>query len=113
MENNQELVKLICCKLNEKKGRDIRLVKVEKITTVTDYFIIVTADSASHMEALVNVIEEITSKNHIQSSRQGKKNWILIDCNDFVIHIFDEKTRLFYMLERIWADGEDISWEEC
>ena len=99
--------------LDEKKGIDIKVIDISKISTISDYFIIASASNANQAQALAdNVTEELAKAGYEyrQIEVYNSANWILIDYNDAIIHIFDTDSRVFYDLERIWSDGEFIEF---
>ena len=111
MERAKLIVKKAYDALNDKKGEDIKIIEIGKLSTVADYFIIANGSNAPHVESLVDNVEEELLKEHIHAERvEGVKSscWILMDYNDVVIHVFSKEDRLFYDLERIWRDGKEI-----
>ena len=95
--------------LDEKKGRDIRIIKISDISVIADYFVIVDGGSSSQVNALVeNVEEELHKAGYALKQREGQAsgNWVLLDFGDIIVHVFDRENRLFYDLERIWKDGK-------
>ena len=96
--------------LDEKKGRDLQAVQVTGLTIIGDYFLFATATSAPHVRALAEEVEDQLAKagvepGHIEGRASG---WVLLDYQDLVIHIFDEKSRAFYQVERLWSDGTPV-----
>lgn len=90
-----------------KKATDIIKLNVREVCDVTDSFIICTAQTNIHSQAIADSIsEKLTKKkialHHIEGYELGK--WVLLDYLDFVIHIFLPKQRLYYDLERLWGD---------
>ena len=101
--------------LDEKKGSDIKIIEIDKISTLADYFIIADRANAPQVEALVDNVEEKLAQYGRNPKRvEGIKNcgWILLDYEDVVIHVFSKQNRLFYDLERVWRDGKNLSIEE-
>ncbi len=98
--------------LEEKKAEDIRVLSIEKVSVIADYFLIASGTNRNQVQALAENVEEalykagfeVRQKEGVQSA-----NWILMDYGDIIVHIFDRENRLFYDLERIWVDGEAIS----
>ncbi len=108
-----EKAKKIANILDKKIGEDISVLKVEGITSITDYYVIVTAKNNSHAKALCDEVEEKMRKEDISPrSIEGYQSamWILLDFENVIVHIFYEDTRKFYDLERLWADAERISY---
>ena len=100
---------------DSKKARDITAIRVFEQTTLTDYFVVMTGTSTTHIRALSEEIELKLKREHevVPHHIEGiTSNWILMDYGDVVIHIFDEENRLFYDLERIWRDGKVVEKEE-
>lgn len=111
MERSKLIVKKAYEALNDKKGEDIKIIEIGKLSTVADYFIIANGSNAPHVESLVDNVEEELLKEKIHAERiEGVKSsgWILMDYNDVVVHVFSKEDRLFYDLERIWRDGKEV-----
>ncbi len=108
MASNNETVNKTVRILDGKKGRDIEVIDISGLTTMTDYFIIVTGGSDTQVKALCDSVEEELEKDGLTPvNKEGYKTaqWILLAYDDVVIHIFQEETREFYGLEHIWEDG--------
>ena len=92
----------------EKKGDNILILDVRKLTDVTDYFVLVSAESELHVKALSDHLQEnLAKKKQKVWHREGYQNlnWVLLDYIDVVVHIFREPTRQFYELEKLWGDA--------
>ena len=114
MERSKLIVKKAYDALNDKKGEDIKIIEIGKLSTVADYFIIANGSNAPHVESLVDNVEEELLKENIHAERiEGVKSsgWILMDYSDVVVHVFSKEDRLFYDLERIWRDGKEVDVE--
>lgn len=115
MERAKLIVKKAYDALSDKKGEDIKVIEIGKLSTVADYFIIANGSNAPHVESLVDNVEEELLKENIHAERiEGVKSsgWILMDYNDVVVHVFSKEDRLFYDLERVWRDGKEINVDE-
>ena len=115
MERSRLIVKKAYDALSDKKGEDIKIIEIGKLSTVADYFIIANGSNAPHVESLVDNVEEELLKENIHAERiEGVRSsgWILMDYSDVVVHVFSKEDRLFYDLERIWRDGKTTSIEE-
>ena len=111
---SKELAKIAVNALDDKKGEDIKIIEIGKLSTVADYFIIANGSNAPHVESLVDNVEEELLKEKIHAERiEGVKSsgWILMDYSDVVVHVFSKEDRLFYDLERIWRDGKEVDVE--
>jgi len=110
----KEIAGLICTALEEKKAEDIKVLNIEEISIMADYFIIASGTNQNQVHALVDSVELLLKKNDIYPKQvEGYKNanWVLLDYGDVIVHVFDEENRLFYDLERIWRDGKNVSVE--
>ena len=97
--------------LDEKKGMDIKLLKIDRVSSLADYFLICTGTSNTHVKTLCDYAE-YTLENLGESmlGREGHRgnSWELLDYGTIVIHVFTEEAREFYALERLWADAEQV-----
>lgn len=97
--------------LDEKKAGDVKVLKVEEITTLAEYFVIASASSNTQIKALSESCEKVMDEfgepvHHVEGHRGGV--WVLMDFSSVIVHIFMEEAREFYDLERLWADGVEM-----
>ena len=107
----KEIVKRIYKIIEDKKGDDIKVIDISKISSIADYFIIAGANNINQVQAISDEIDFILGKEGIlPKAVEGNKNatWVLLDYNDIVVHIFLKEDRVFYDLERIWRDGTEV-----
>jgi ribosome-associated protein len=93
----------------EKKALDIIIIDVQKITTLTDFFIICTSESEPQTRAITDHIYEQMKEDGIRAWHiEGYENldWVLLDYVNIVVHVFSRESRSYYDLERLWADGK-------
>ena len=112
---SREMAKKICDALANKKGEDIKVINISEVTVLADYFIIASGTNRNQVQAMADNVEEILAKEGMEPKQiEGYQsgNWILLDYQDVIVHIFDQENRLFYDLERIWRDGKSIAVEE-
>lgn len=115
MNQSIEMVKAAYEALSDKKGEDISIIDIRKVSVMADYFIIASGMNVNQVQAMVdNVEEELGKRGFICKQMEGYQtaNWILMDYGDIIVHVFDRENRLFYDLERIWRDGKTIAVEE-
>ena len=97
--------------LDEKKGLDIKLLKIDKVSSLADYFLICTGTSNTHVRTLCDyaeyTLEQLGEKLLGREGHRGN-SWELLDYGSLVVHIFTQEAREFYALERLWADGEQV-----
>jgi ribosome-associated protein len=100
--------------LDEKKGQNIKLIRISDVSSLADYFLICTATSNTHVKTLCDYAEfTMEQLGEPMLGREGHRGntWELLDYGSVVVHVFTQDARDFYNLERIWADGvsEDLS----
>jgi ribosome-associated protein len=98
--------RLIARLAEEKKGEDIVLMDMGTISTICDWFVLVTANNSRRLNAISNNIQRKLSKESIKPLHvEGRNNpyWALLDYEDVVVHVFHKDVRGFYGLERLWA----------
>jgi ribosome-associated protein len=96
----------------DKNGIDIKVLKIDKLTTIADYFVIVSGNSSNQAMAIADEVEEkVLREEDMEFSKEGHRSgrWILLDFNDIIVHVFHKEQREFYDLERLWSDGEEIN----
>ena len=101
--------------LDKKKAVDVRVLKVESLTVLTDYFVIASGTSTTQVGALADEVEyELSQKGIEPYTTEGfdSKNWVLLDYSSVIVHVFVHNTRTYYDLEHLWADGEPMDISE-
>ena len=102
----------VCKALADKLGKDIVTMYVREKTDLCDYFVIASGSNAPQIRAMGERVEELVEKNlgvaptRTEGVRDGR--WAVVDYGDVIVHIFNDETRLFYHLERLWTDGGNI-----
>ena len=97
--------------LDSKKGMDIKLLKIDKISSLADHFLICTGTSGTHVKTLCDYAEYTMDQlGETMLGREGHRgnSWELLDYGSVVVHVFTEEAREFYDLERLWADAEQV-----
>ena len=98
--------------LDKKKAQDVRVLKVDSLTVLTDYFVIATASNNRQVEAIIDEIEDaVRTKAQMKPlHREGTQDgtWSLLDYGSFVVHVFQPETREYYRLEALWNDAPVI-----
>ena len=114
-----DLAKTAFQALENKKGFDVKVIEIDKVSTIADYFVIADGNNPSQVEAMVDEVQlQLHQQYDLEPKRvEGARNcgWILMDYGDIVVHVFSSQDRLFYDLERVWRDGisvETKDWTE-
>jgi ribosome-associated protein len=97
--------------LLDNKANDVVVLSLKGVTDMTDYFVIASGTSDTHVRALGEHVQtelkkDGTTANHVEGTAQGR--WVLLDYVDFVVHVFHPTLRGFYQLERLWSDAEVV-----
>ena len=106
--NSTELAEKIVHMALDKKGNDITVMDLRKVTDVTDYFVVISGESDIHTKTLANHIDRQLKEDGIRIWRKegfSKLNWVLLDLVEVVVHIFRPESREYYGLEKLWADA--------
>lgn len=109
-----EQLSIIIKSADDKKAFDIKVLEISKLTSIADYFVILSGNSQRQVMAISDDIEEKMylqgyDVRHKEGYNTGK--WILLDYGDIIVHVFYKEDRDFYNLERLWADAENIDIE--
>jgi ribosome-associated protein len=97
--------------VHDMKAQDVVLLDLKGITDMTDFFLIATGTSDTHVRAIAQHVEQEMKKagspvNHVEGAEQGR--WALLDFVDVVVHVFHPTLRNFYQLERLWGDAREV-----
>ena len=108
--DSQEMVEIIKEALLSRKGKDITLLDVSELTTLTDYFVVCHGTSDVQIKALADAVEEdmrekTGEKAWKKEGLQGR-SWVILDFVNIVVHIMSKEKRDFYGIERMWNDAK-------
>ena len=110
--DSKALALTVCKALADKLGKDIVSLYVREKTDICDYFIIASGSNAPQIRAMGERVEELIEREYdLQPTRtEGVRDgrWAVVDYGDVIVHIFNDETRLFYHLERLWTDGGNL-----
>lgn len=113
MNKTQAALKKVCEIVDDKKGEDVLVLDVSRISSFTDFFVICHGFNERQNQAICDSVLERLKKedgitpSHVEGYNQAE--WILIDYLDFVVHIFSLKARQFYKLEKLWSDALELA----
>lgn len=100
----------------EKKGKDVVVMDMREVTSITDYYVLCTGDVGRQIKAIADGVRADLLENleerawHVEG--YDAQEWILLDYIDVVVHIFNEEKRTFYDLERLWGDAPQEKVED-
>ena len=95
-----------------KQAKEIKVLDLREITTFADFFLIASGSNARQIQAIADEIEtQLKQLGEYPHSVEGYQNaeWVLLDYGDYLIHIFTEKARQYYDLERLWRDAKTVT----
>ena len=101
--------------LDSKKGMNIKLLRIDEVSSLADYFLICTGTSNTHVKTLCDYAEyTMDNLGEKLLGREGHRgnSWELLDYGSVVVHVFTEEAREFYALERLWADAEQVDLKD-
>ena len=111
MLNSREIAAIAAKALDDKKAKDVLVLKTANQTVIADYFVICNGSSAPHVKALVDEVDkQLSEAGEPPVRREGMRSdiWVLMDFGCVIVHIFTDEARQFYNLERLWADAEVV-----
>ena len=98
--------------LEDKKAKDVKILKTAEHTVLADYFVICNGSSSTHIKALVDEVDkQLSEAGEPPIRREGLRSdiWVLMDFGSVIVHIFTDEARKFYDLERLWSDAEAVA----
>src|SRR5947209_11571212 len=111
-EGLDERVRLALHAASEKKAHDLVVLDLREVASFTDYFVIASGTNVRQVQAIADEVQEQLRKRlGVKPARvEGYKSaeWVLLDYGDFIFHVFEEKSRRFYDLERLWRDASRV-----
>ena len=107
-----ERVRLALHAAGEKKAHDLVVLDLREVASFTDYFVIASGTNVRQVQAVADEVQEQLRKQlGVKPARVEGYNsaeWVLLDYGDFILHVFEEKSRRFYDLERLWRDAARV-----
>ena len=108
--DGKEILNVTLHALDELKARELRVIDVSTMTSITDYMVIASGTSDRHVRSIADrLLEEVKAAGCSPLGVEGMESgeWVLVDLQDVVVHIMQPKTRDFYKLENLWEMGDD------
>ena len=107
-----EIASIAARALEDKKARDVKILKTAEQTVIADYFVICNGTSSTHIKALVDEVDrKLSEAGEPPIRREGLRSdiWVLMDFGSVIVHVFTDEARKFYNLERLWSDSEEVT----
>lgn len=109
MENTDKKLEIIQKAIENKIGYDTEVIDIRGKASFADYFVITSATSSNQMFAIADNVEYEMEKEGFEKLNNGagkSSEWLLLDYDEVIVHIFDIKARKFYDLERLWTERD-------
>ena len=100
----------------DKKAQHVKVLDLRKAPAFTDFFLICTGQTSRQVKAIAEAVEEALDKAGVRLSHvegAARAEWVLMDCFDFIVHVFTPDTREFYALDRLWGSAERLEPTEA
>lgn len=94
--------------LEDKKAENIKILDLREVSLIADYFIIATGNSSTQVKAICENVEKEVGEPPLRREGFNDANWVLLDYNAVVVHVFQEELREFYNLERLWGNAKEV-----
>ena len=112
MLNSLKTAQLTAEAADEKKAFDILILDLRGLTYLADYFVICSGSNTPQVGAIADQIMQVLALQGVHASHiegQANSTWVLMDYGDVVVHIFEEQTRIYYSLEKLWNDAPRVA----
>lgn len=99
----------------DKKASDVNVLDLSGLVAYADFFVICSGQSTQQVKAIVENIEEGLSKRKVKPlgvEGRGFAHWVLLDYGDVIVHVFEENTRRYYELDKLWLDAPKVAVDE-
>jgi len=100
---------------HDKRAGDLVVLDVQRVSSVTDYFLICSGKSTTHLETITDAIRaELRGEgvNVLHAEGVAESGWVLLDYGDVLMHVFLEDTRTYYALERLWGGAPTLTLDD-
>jgi ribosome-associated protein len=98
----------------DRKALDLVILDVQRLSSVTDYFLVCSGRSTTHLRSIADAIREEMKAAEVRvlhAEGAPESGWMLLDYGDVLVHVFLEETRVYYALERLWGDAPSVPME--
>lgn len=114
--DSKQLACIIAGTLDDKLGKDISILNISNVSSLADYFVIVTGDSTPQVKALMentkDRIKKLFGRSPLRMENDVKNRWNLLDYGDVVVHILHRDERETYAIEKFWNNAFSVSEDE-
>jgi len=96
----------------DKKAENVISINVKELTSFTDQFVICSADTDIQVKAIADSIRRSTNHKPVRIEGYEQLNWVLLDYIDVIVHVFKTTERIYYNIEKLWADAPKIEYND-
>ena len=114
MDEGRRIVELAAAKADDKKADDIKIIDVQGVSMLADYYLVCSGQTSVKVRAIAQHVEdELTKSGHRLYGIEGMADglWVLLDFGTAIVHIMRQQEREFYNLERLWGHGKVETWQ--
>jgi ribosome-associated protein len=106
-----------CARAAEKiQAEDIRILDLTGISSLTDFMVVCSGTSLPHLRAVMRDVEKTMAEEHdvrpVNAEGNADSRWVVLDFIDVMVHIMHQEMRDLYGLEDLWAEGQEVPWQE-
>lgn len=115
MIDSLEMTKIAVKALDSRAASDIAVLKTRDVTVLADYFVVCTANNATHIKTLSDEVErKLAEAGEVVLHNEGYRSggWVLLDYGCLIVHLFTKENRQFYGIERLWSDAPQVEIDE-
>lgn len=112
----KDIIATICQSVLRKKGTDLKILDVRGLTSIADYFVLVSVRNRKQAQAAADETEDqLKLKDLRPLRREGYREggWVLLDYGDIVVHVFTDEERQRYELDTLWSDAREETYDEA
>ena len=96
--------------MDEKKAEDIIIMDVSKIASFTQFIILATFNSSTHIQSAQDILKKGFEIQPLHREGDVSSGWVLVDYGEMVVNLFNKETRDFYCLDKLWAESKPVKW---
>ena len=115
-QDAEKKAKKIATILDGKKAMDVKILNVADKTVLADFFVFATGTSTTQVNSLADEVEfKLKTEDGVEPLRvegQGSGSWVLVDYGSVIVHVFGVQSKEFYKLEKLWAEGTEVPFEQ-
>ncbi|MBS9335415.1 ribosome silencing factor [Fructobacillus sp. M1-13] len=115
VDESKGLLKTVLEAIDNKRGENVTALDMQGVSLLADYFVLASAGSSRQAQAIAREVkEEVVAAGYPVDHIEGfeKANWVVLDLGDVIVHVFDEESRDFYHLDKLWFDAKPVDLSE-